>query len=135
MRSELSERLIKRLQRSIGESERALKVLDAKYNKKIADLNVNTAAAHAALSEDGAIKLFPTCALMNHSCAPNCVISRDGVVTAVRPIKLGEELTISYLASPMGQHTYHGNDNAAGMREHVPPAGALCWPPPLLRSS
>ncbi|KAI5808154.1 hypothetical protein DFH27DRAFT_598952 [Peziza echinospora] len=42
----------------------------------------------------------PLAALINHSCAPNCVLEfcgREVVVTCIRPVRVGEELTFSYI--------------------------------------
>ena len=64
-------------------------------------INVN---AHGMASDsnntDSAFGLFRNVALMNHSCAPNCVCVNDGVtmcVRATRAISSGEELTYCYI--------------------------------------
>ncbi|KAI9905711.1 hypothetical protein PsorP6_013790 [Peronosclerospora sorghi] len=48
-----------------------------------------------------AVGLFPICALINHSCQPNCIYSNGGdslmEVRALRDITEGEELTLSYI--------------------------------------
>ncbi|CAL1167485.1 unnamed protein product [Cladocopium goreaui] len=42
--------------------------------------------------------VFPTLARANHSCLPNCLVDGDaGTLRAVRPISVGEEVTVSYL--------------------------------------
>ncbi|CAK9061626.1 unnamed protein product [Durusdinium trenchii] len=42
--------------------------------------------------------VFPTLARANHSCLPNCLVDADlGTLRAVRPITIGEEVTVSYL--------------------------------------
>eukprot|EP01112_Ceratiomyxa_fruticulosa_P017696 TRINITY_DN5568_c0_g2_i1.p1 TRINITY_DN5568_c0_g2~~TRINITY_DN5568_c0_g2_i1.p1 ORF type:complete len:415 (+),score=70.45 TRINITY_DN5568_c0_g2_i1:278-1522(+) len=44
---------------------------------------------------------FPTTAMMNHSCVPNCIVNFNGdfnaVITALRDIQPGEELLHSYI--------------------------------------
>ncbi|OWZ15375.1 hypothetical protein PHMEG_00010988 [Phytophthora megakarya] len=48
-----------------------------------------------------AVGLFPICGLINHSCQPNCTWSNGGdsvmEVRALRDIKEGEEITLSYI--------------------------------------
>ena len=44
--------------------------------------------------------LYPVLALCNHSCWPNCAVMFEGRVAslrALRPIRKGEELSISYI--------------------------------------
>ncbi|KAF0719269.1 Aste57867_1155 [Aphanomyces stellatus] len=46
------------------------------------------------------IGMYPEAALLNHSCAPNCIITfhkRQLQIRAIRPIPSGEELTVSYI--------------------------------------
>ncbi|KXZ47298.1 hypothetical protein GPECTOR_36g24 [Gonium pectorale] len=62
-------------------------------------------AAAACRGEEprGHIGLWPEFALLNHSCAPNAVnfvVGDAMVVRACRPIRAGEEVTISYLGRP-----------------------------------
>ena len=45
---------------------------------------------------DDPLDVRPLCALMNHSCAPTVVISPLGVITAMREVEIGDELTIAY---------------------------------------
>jgi SET and MYND domain-containing protein len=46
------------------------------------------------------IGLYPTAALLNHSCSPNCVVVFDGTkikVRAIQNVAVGEEVTIPYV--------------------------------------
>merc|ERR1711933_656059 len=59
-----------------------------------------TIAGHAAKWSDFGVGLYPSGAMLNHSCAPSCMwFVRGGVlfVETVRPVQKGEELTIPYL--------------------------------------
>lgn len=40
--------------------------------------------------------LFAAASLLNHSCDPNAVAQASGTFSTVRPVDVGEELTISY---------------------------------------
>ncbi|XP_032776086.1 histone-lysine N-methyltransferase SMYD3 isoform X5 [Strigops habroptila] len=54
--------------------------------------------------QDVGVGLYPSMSLLNHSCAPNCVIVFEGyqlLLRSVREIQIGEELTISYIESLM----------------------------------
>ncbi|KZT71484.1 hypothetical protein DAEQUDRAFT_749855 [Daedalea quercina L-15889] len=55
-------------------------------------------------SDDTPIGLYPLASLFNHSCAPNSSYTFIGnimVVRAVRAMKLGEEVTLSYMPSDL----------------------------------
>ncbi|XP_066940517.1 SET and MYND domain-containing protein 4-like [Macrobrachium rosenbergii] len=55
--------------------------------------------ADSRMEKDVGAGIFPTLALINHSCDANLkfyTIGRNVVVRAIRPIKAGEELTVAY---------------------------------------
>lgn len=51
------------------------------------------------------VSIYLHCSLINHSCAPNAVFIRDqkeGKLYALRNIKAGEEITVSYVTESIG---------------------------------
>ena len=59
------------------------------------------------------LTLFPTISRLNHSCQPNCNHYWSGTVFKVRamkPVKAGEELTISYM-SPLQRADFHSRES------------------------
>lgn len=59
-----------------------------------------TSSKRSARWDDFGVGLYPSGAMLNHSCSPSCLwFVRGGVlvVETVRPVRIGEELTIPYL--------------------------------------
>merc|ERR1719296_21367 len=65
-----------------------------------AQVRAATSSGRSGCWKDFGVGLFPSGAILNHSCAPSCLwFVRGGVlvVETVRPVAKGEELTIQYL--------------------------------------
>lgn len=64
-----------------------------------ADINLRGICATNAFEDAEDETIFPAVAMLNHSCVPNCVFVFVGdslVIRSSRPVKQGEELSISY---------------------------------------
>ena len=59
----------------------------------------------ASLPVPGGRALYPSLALVRHSCLPNCVFipcsDLTGLLRAKRRIEEGEEITVNYTGSPL----------------------------------
>ncbi|RHZ10905.1 hypothetical protein DYB37_011285 [Aphanomyces astaci] len=62
------------------------------------------------------IGMFPDAALLNHSCAPNCILvfhKRQLSIRAIRDVAVGDELTVCRM-SPLSDHTFADETECSG---------------------
>ena len=76
------------------------------------------------------IGLYPTGALINHSCTPNAVQTFEGPTIqfiALAPIAPGKPPDVTLSGVPT--HAEQGTASCTACQALPPPAGHACWPP------